>query len=248
MTEPVVLYQDEALMVINKPPGWIVHAGAGTESGELVTDWFVKNYPEVTHDKWPDITRIGIVHRLDKDTSGVMVLAKSPNILHKLQDQFKQRLVQKTYSALVYGRPKEGKGTITTWIGRHPQRRLEQAVLPVQIGETARREAISEYVVEKTFELQHQPISLIRFEPKTGRMHQLRVHAKYLGTPILGDPTYTIKPAKRLSKTLGLNRQMLHADSLALVHPLTNKVVQFTAPYWPDMETLFRRAKQIGYE
>jgi 23S rRNA pseudouridine1911/1915/1917 synthase len=237
MQAPTVLYEDDSVVVIDKPPGLVVHPGAG-ETGETVVDWFVKKYPEVTQRDWPDKERIGIVHRLDKDTSGVMVLAKTPEILQKLQDQFKQRLVRKTYYALVYGQPKEDHGTITTWLGRHPQRRMEQAVLPVQIGEAARREAVSDYVVEKTFDVQKQPISFVRFDPKTGRMHQLRVHAKYLGTPILGDPVYTIKPAKRLSKTLGLTRQLLHAKRLTFTHPTTNQLSSYESPFPEDMAAL----------
>jgi 23S rRNA pseudouridine1911/1915/1917 synthase len=245
MQAPIVLCEDEALVVINKPPGWIVHPGAGTEEGELITDWFVKNYPEVAHGEWPDITRLGIVHRLDKDTSGVMVLARSPKILSDLQEQFKNREVQKNYSALVFGVPKDESGTITTYIGRHPKHRQMQTVLPLPIGGAIRREAVTEFKVQKTVSLLGQICSIIAFSPHTGRMHQLRVHAKHMGTPILGDTTYTTKPAKKLSKTLGIMRQMLHADSLMLRHPLTKKAVEFKARYWPDMEAILNRAEPI---
>jgi 23S rRNA pseudouridine1911/1915/1917 synthase len=243
MEAPIVLHQDDALVVINKPPGWIVHAGAGTETGELITDWFMKNYPEVTHDRWPDVTRIGIVHRLDKDTSGVMVLAKSPQILDRLQDQFKNRQVQKVYHAIVFGVPSDPKGELTTYIGRHPKHRQMQTVLPLPREGSIRREAITRYEVDKTIILDGQRCSLISFYPQTGRMHQLRVHAKHLGIPILGDTTYTTKPAKKLAKALGIARQMLHADSLMFRHPLTNTTVQFKARYWPDMQTILHRAE-----
>lgn len=240
MDFPKVLYEDEAIVVINKPPGWIVHEGAG-ETGETVSDWFVKKHPEVMDHTWEDLTRVGVVHRLDKDTSGVMVLAKSPSILQEIQDQFKDRTTKKLYKAIVFGVPKEKEGIIETFIGRHPKRRQEQAVLPIQQGERARREAITEYHVDNTYFFNNDTVSLITFLPKTGRMHQLRVHAKYLGTPILGDQTYTIKPAKRLSKELGLTHQLLHAESLTFRNPIINKRMTFEAELPNKFETIVKR-------
>lgn len=235
-----VIYDDNDILVINKPAGWVVHEGAG-ETGETVSDWFVKNYPEVMDHQWEDLTRIGIIHRLDKDTSGSMVLAKSPEVLAELQSQFKDRTTKKIYKAIVYGIPNEKEGRVETFLGRHPKRRQEQAVLPIQHGEAARREAVTDYEVENTYFFKTQPISLIKFSPKTGRMHQLRVHAKYLGTPILGDQTYTIKPAKRLSKELGLHRQLLHAESLEFRHPTQHKRVTFVATLPADFKELLTR-------
>ncbi len=244
MEEPTLLYEDDALVVINKPAGWVAHEGAG-ETGTTIVDWFVARHPTVASLDWPDPTRPGIVHRLDKDTSGVMVLAKTPAVLADLQHQFKERTTKKTYTALVYGVPKEPEGRIETFIGRNPKRRQEQAVLPLKIGDQTRREAITEYVVEKTFDYQGEPISLITFHPQTGRMHQLRVHAKYMGTPILGDPVYNIKPSRNLSKKLGLNRQLLHASSLVLRHPTTNKPIVFEAPI-NYLDTLSRASKSLS--
>ncbi len=241
---PQVIYDDTDLIVINKPAGWVVHEGAG-EVGETVSDWFVKNHPEVMEHTWDDLRRVGIVHRLDKDTSGVMVIAKSPAILADLQQQFKDRTTKKVYKAVVFDVPKEKEGTIETFLGRNPRRRQEQAVLPIQQGDAKRREAITEYKVEDVFFLSsarrgqgEECVSLIKFSPKTGRMHQLRVHAKYIGTPILGDQTYTIKPAKRLSKELGLHRQLLHAESLEFRHPTQHKRLLFNAVLPPDIKEL----------
>lgn len=229
-------------MVINKPAGWVVHEGAG-EVGETIVDWFVKNNPAVTHHTWPDPVRIGIIHRLDKDTSGVMALAKDPDSLQQMQHQFQERTTEKVYRAIVYGTPKEPVGQLTTYIGRHPKRRQEQAVLPIPVGEQKRREAITDYALEDTYMLMQEYISLLRFQPKTGRMHQLRVHAKYLGCPILGDTTYTIKPAKRLSKACNISRQLLHAVSLTFNHPHTNERMHCTAPLPSDMKEVLDRAK-----
>ncbi len=243
MNYPEIIYEDGDIVVINKPAAWVAHEGAG-ETGETISDWFVKNYPEVMTYTWEDLRRVGIVHRLDKDTSGVMLLAKSPEILADLQQQFKDRTTQKEYVALVLGIPKDKQGVIETFVGRHPKRRQEQAVLPIQVGEAARREAITEYKVDETYLYKTEPISLISFWPRTGRMHQLRVHAKWLETPILGDQTYTTKPAKRLSKELKLTRQLLHARSLSFRHPTTHKRVTFEAKLPPDIETLIKHLKK----
>jgi 23S rRNA pseudouridine1911/1915/1917 synthase len=240
MNYPEIIYNDDDLTVINKPAGWVVHEGAG-ETGETVVDWFVKNYPAVAHHYWPEPGRMGIVHRLDKDTSGVMVLAKSPAVLELLQKQFQSRTTIKIYKAILFDVPKQTEGIIETFIGRHPKRRQEQTVLPIQIGERARREAITRYKVDHGFLYKNQPLSLVTFYPKTGRMHQLRVHAKYLGTPILGDQTYTIKPAKRLSKELGVHRQLLHAYSLQFVHPIKNDSQTACADLPKDMQALLEK-------
>jgi 23S rRNA pseudouridine1911/1915/1917 synthase len=226
----------------------VVHEGtapaimseSNNQPPETIVDWFVKNFPDVTAHDWQDITRIGIVHRLDKDTSGALLLAKTPEVLTELQNQFKARTVQKDYVAFVFGIPKELQGTIETFVGRHPKRRQEQAILPIQQGTATRRIAITEYSVQKHYSYKNQPLGEILFHPKTGRMHQLRVHAKYLGTPILGDQVYTIKPAKRLSKQLGLTRQMLHASQLTFRHPLEDKrlTITATAPWPSDMLNL----------
>ena len=240
---PEAIYEDEAIVVINKPAGWVVHEGAG-ETGETVVDWFMKNYPEVAHHDWPDSTRPGIVHRLDKDTSGVMVLAKTPEALADLQSQFKDRTTEKIYSAIVYGEPKQDQGTIATFIGRHPKRRQEQAVLPVQVGDQARREAVTDYTVQKSWGVkvgkEKGLVSLIEYKPKTGRMHQLRVHSKHIGTPIIGDQTYTIKPAKKLSKALGIAHQLLHAQSLTFRHPTLHKRMTFEAPLPKEIVALIQ--------
>lgn len=249
---PVELYDDASITVINKPAGFVVHEGAG-ETGETIVDWFIKNHPDIVtpeEGEWPDPTRIGIVHRLDKDTSGVMVLAKTPQVLAHLQQQFKDRITKKTYRAIVFGEPKEPSGTIETFIGRHPKRRQEQAVLPVQVGEQTRREAITHYVLEDVWKVragkEQGTVSFIRFEPKTGRMHQLRVHAKHIGTPMIGDQTYTIKPAKKLSKALGIHRQLLHAASLTFMHPATGKIMTIEAPLPRDMKEMLDASHQVA--
>lgn len=240
---PEILADDEAIVVINKPAGLAMHAPAG-KSDETVVDWLIKNYPAASGQNWPDAARPGIVHRLDKDTTGVVVLAKTANALVDLQSQFKDRTVRKIYFALVYGRPTVDSGRVETHIGRHPKRRTKQVILPLD-GSSSRRLAITEYAVLATQEItvsgQKATLSLIRFEPKSGRMHQLRLHAKYLGWPIIGDKIYTIKPAKRLSMALRAGRQMLHAQSITFHHPTRYRRMTFSAPLAADFAQLVRQ-------
>ncbi len=227
---PAVIYDDDSLVVINKPPNWVVHAGAGAppENGGLITDWLIKNYPDVAHWPWPDADRPGIVHRLDKDTSGAMVLAKNPDVWRDLQTQFKERTVKKVYLGVVWGQPKEPSGTITVWLGRHPKHRQQMAARPWSL-KTGARQAVTDYRVLASRPLDKDTLSLVEFSPITGRTHQLRVSAKHSGWPILGDSVYHTKPSRRLSQVLGLSRQLLHAKSLTFRHPLRHKRLTFVA-------------------
>lgn len=242
MPEPVVLFEDDSVLVINKPAGWVVHAGAG-ETGETVVDWFVKNHPAVSRFVWEDPTRPGIVHRLDKDTSGVMLIAKNPDALKNLQAQFQARTVTKIYKALTFGEPAEGEGTIETGIGRHPTKRERQMVYELSggVGERTIRQATTGYQVESAYTYKNQIIAFVTFLPKTGRMHQIRVHAKYLGTPILGDSVYTTKHAHRFNKEEGIERQILHAAQITFTHPTLHAPLTFSAPVPQDMQSLITR-------
>lgn len=238
MNAPDILFEDTNLLVINKPAGWIAHPGAGEQADYVVSIWLSEHAPEIAAFAWPYPERAGIVHRLDKDTTGVMVLAKTPESLVQLQAQFKAREIEKVYHAYIFGVPRDTEGTIETYIGRHPKHRQSQTVLPIPLGEIPRRLAVTEYHVTQTYHDKDQPIAKIVFYPKTGRMHQLRVHAKYLGTPILGDPVYTTKSARRYSVAHHLTRQMLHAVIISLTHPSTDVPVTFQAPYPSDMLSL----------
>jgi 23S rRNA pseudouridine1911/1915/1917 synthase len=214
-TRVIKIYEDNNLMVISKPPGLVVHPGAGQHETTLV-DWLKKQEPNIVNFQWPDPARLGIVHRLDKDTSGLLVLAKNPQTLIQLQNLFKNHQVRKTYLALVFGKLDPPKGEIESIIGRDPHARRRQISRNIffDIEPGKKRRAKTNYQVLKEYNYHGQTLSLIEASLKTGRMHQIRVHFKFIGHPIIGDPIYNIKASRKISKKLGLKRQFLHASRL----------------------------------
>ncbi len=215
-----ILFEDESVLVLNKPPGMVVHPAVGNSSGTLL-------HGLLFHDPaFLALERAGIVHRLDKDTSGVMVVAKSEKAMAELQRQFKARETEKEYLALVWGAPPQS-GRIETLLGRHPMHRKKQAVL-----KEGGREAVSNFEVQESFE----ETTLVRVKIETGRTHQIRVHMAHLGHPIVGDTVYGRARKKRLAVTP--DRQMLHAARLAFTHPESGKRLSFEAPLFDDMRQL----------
>jgi 23S rRNA pseudouridine1911/1915/1917 synthase len=230
-----ILYEDKDLLVINKPQGMVVHLGAGHRSGTLVNA-LLFHCPEL--EGIGDKCRPGIVHRLDKDTSGCIVVAKKGEAHEKLSQQFKTRSVKKTYLALAYGAMKEKKGTITLPIGRHPVDRKKMST-------TSKKGRASETIwkVKKSF----QDVTLLEVDIKTGRTHQIRTHLAAINHPVVGDPTYGGKKrrnsisSKILSESLRkINRQMLHAWKLSFQHPRTEETVSVEAPLPEDMKNLLK--------
>ena len=215
-----ILYEDDAVLVLNKPPGRVVHPAAGNAAGTLVNALMF-------HDPvFESLERAGIVHRLDKDTSGVMVVAKSEEAMAELKRQFKARETEKEYLALVWGEPPTS-GCIETLMGRHPVHRKKMAVL-TQEG----REAVSRYETLERFD----EVSLVRVKIETGRTHQIRVHMAHIGHPIVGDAVYGRARKHHLPEKP--ERQMLHAARLALNHPVSGKRLSFDAPLFDDMQRL----------
>ncbi|MEX0765875.1 MAG: RluA family pseudouridine synthase [bacterium] len=216
--EPIpldVLYEDGSLMVINKPAGLAVHPGAGRARGTLANA-ILARVPQLRN----DTDRPGIVHRLDKDTSGALVVAKTPEAQDVLQAQVAARTVDRRYVALVHGDVQQLEGTIAARIGRHPRRRTKMAVRPDG------REAVTRYRVVERF----PGFTLIEARLLTGRTHQIRVHFAHLGHPVVGDPLYGGR-----RETLGLTRQALHAWRLGFTHPQTGNVMSFEAPLAEDI-------------
>ena len=205
-----VIYEDESLIVIDKPAGLSVHPGPGHPDGTLINAVMAL---------CPDITgvgeenRPGIVHRLDMDTSGVIVVAKNDRSHRSLSDQFKNRTVIKKYVALVEGNMYQKKAIIDGPIGRDPHDRKKMAI--IENG----RDAKTEYAVEERF----AQFDCLGVKPKTGRTHQIRVHLCSLGHPVAGDILYGKGVA-------GLDRQFLHAESLSLSHPINNNLMEFKSP------------------
>lgn len=229
-----ILYEDDDLVVLNKPPGLTVHPGAGQADGTLVNA-LLHHCPDL--EGIGDVQRPGLVHRLDKDTSGAMVVAKTEPALQFFLQQFKDRLVDKKYLALVCGRMAEDRGEIKTRIGRHPTLRHKMAV-------TSRgaRDAATSW---RRLEEYPGPLSLLEVTLHTGRTHQIRVHLAAGGHPVAGDKIYggsekrllTLSPETRpLSALVG--RQLLHAWKLRFRHPRRDEELQLTAPLPEDFQAV----------
>jgi len=218
-----VLFEDGDIVVVNKPPGLVVHPGAGSEEVTLVHA-LLAHCADLRG--VGDCLRPGIVHRLDRDTSGVIVVAKHDRAHHALVEQFSQRQVRKEYLALVWGTPAPPSGTIAGPIGRHPVHRQKMAVVT-----RGGREAFTHYEVRAA----GTDISELLCRPTTGRTHQIRVHLAHIGHPVWGDPVYGT--GHRASHRLPIkpSRQMLHALRLELRHPATGELLAFTAPVPQDV-------------
>lgn len=236
-----IIYEDNNVLVINKQPGIIVHPGAGNSQGTIANALlaYIPNIKDAVFEKGNKISesRPGLVHRLDKDTSGVMIVAKNNKTLHYLSKQIQDRVAQKSYSVLCYGWPKEDKGNIVSFLGRHPINRK----IITDIGKEKGRIAISDYYVDKYFTLGKDKLSLIRFDIHTGRTHQIRTQAKISGFPVLGDEVYNTKESIQLSKRLDIKRQMLHAHKFTITLPGSNKASDFIAPIPNDFEIIINK-------
>ncbi len=213
-----VLFEDEHLAVLNKASGMVVHPAHGNEDGTLVNA-LLHRFGALS--SIGGVARPGIVHRLDKETSGCLVVARNDAAHHSLTEQFAGRSVEKVYLAVVQGVPLERSGTVETHIGRDPHDRLRMTVLPPPAGKSA----VTDYEVLHTTGCD----ALVKCTLHTGRTHQIRVHMKHLGHPLLGDEIYA-----RLSRQTRTGRLMLHARRLGFTHPATEKRMVFTAPVPPE--------------
>ncbi|PIQ96101.1 MAG: RNA pseudouridine synthase [Nitrospinae bacterium CG11_big_fil_rev_8_21_14_0_20_56_8] len=216
-----ILYEDECLLVLNKSPGMVVHPAPGHSGGTLVNALLnhCKDLQGIG-----GVERPGIVHRLDRDTSGLLVVAKNLAALNGLARQFKDRTVKKVYLAFVRGRVSPDRGTIATPIGRHKVHRKKMST-----QHQGGREAETDYEVLQRGSF----FTYLRLFPKTGRTHQLRVHLASIQHPILGDTLYGGKPDPQCPK---LERQALHAYRLEFIHPQTGKPLSFEVPLPPDLD------------
>jgi 23S rRNA pseudouridine1911/1915/1917 synthase len=216
-----ILYEDDTFLAINKPPGLVVHPGAGNPNGTFANAllFHCKKLEKIG-------LRPGIVHRLDKETSGVLLGAKDAQTQQLLSELFADRTIQKIYYAFTCGNP--GQQTISTPLGRHPIRRIE-----ITVDEKGRpAETKIETIVT------NGKLSWVKLTPKTGRTHQLRVHLKSIGCPILGDSLYGVKA---MNEKYGANRQLLHAHLLAFHHPYTKEPLQIEAPFPEDIRMILHK-------
>lgn len=217
-----IIFENADLMIVNKPAGMVVHPASGHLSGTLVHAAinYVPDMEGVGGEHRP-----GVVHRLDKDTSGLIILAKNDNAHRFLQDQFRKRSIHKTYYALTDGFPPTPTGRVEAPIGRDPSHRKQMAIVPISRG----RESVTEYKVIEKFE-QH---ALIAAYPHTGRTHQIRLHLAFLGCPIVGDRVYGHR-----KQLLDAGRQMLHAAQIEFILPGESSPKIFQAPIPDDMNQL----------
>ncbi|GAA0743688.1 RluA family pseudouridine synthase [Clostridium oceanicum] len=220
-----IVYEDKDVIIVNKPQGMVVHPAPGLYSGTLVNALLnhCKDLSGIN-----GIQRPGIVHRIDKDTSGILVVAKNDKAHNSLAKQFKDHSITRTYIALVEGIIKDDKGTIDTQIGRHPVNRIKMAV--VREG----RRAVTHFEVLERFKKN----TLIKCNLETGRTHQIRVHMAHKFHPLVGDPVYGYKKQR-----FNLNGQMLHAKELGFIHPTTGDYVEFNSnipPYFTNIINILR--------
>ncbi|MBI3955750.1 RluA family pseudouridine synthase [Candidatus Gottesmanbacteria bacterium] len=229
-----ILYEDEILLVINKPPGIVVNR-ADTVSDRTVEDWVRDTY-HIT------IDRAGIVHRIDKETSGILLIAKTPEAFGELQRQFKAREVKKTYLALVHGNLVPAQGEIRAPVGRLPWNPERFGIVP------GGKEAVTRYkVVSRQSSVVRKSesgkliadSSFVELYPETGRTHQIRVHLKYINHPIIGDYLYAGRKVSR-SDRVWAPRVMLHAWKISFTHPGTGKTLAFEAPIPQDMNRIIQ--------
>ena len=228
--EPKIIYEDQALLVVDKPSGWIVNEADTTTSQPVLQTWLKSlDYPLAKSRE----ERSGIVHRLDKETSGVLLVAKTKEAFESLQEQFKSRMVQKTYTALVHGRVEPSEGEIEVPVGRLPWRRDRFGVLP------GGRESKTSYKLEGYYQREAQKYSLIKAFPKTGRTHQIRVHLKYIKHPVVGDEFYAGRKTARQERKW-CPRLFLHASEIKFVHPKDGRSLSFESSLPSDLTSVLK--------
>jgi 23S rRNA pseudouridine1911/1915/1917 synthase len=233
-----IIYEDEDIIVLNKQKGIVVHPAKGNPDGTLVNALL---YHCSDLSKGSALDRPGVIHRLDEDTTGVIVFAKSERVHAKIADQFQRRKVQKIYLAVVWGKPPMKEGEISSPIGRSPFDRKLMAVTPLNS-----RDSITKFKVLHSYDF----ASILKVLLETGRTHQIRVHLSHLGYPVIGDGDYGGRD-KRILRSIGLDytcvfdkimeiidRQALHAASIEFTHPVKKKRMRFTAPIYDDMREL----------
>lgn len=220
-----ILYEDDHMVIVNKAAGMVVHPAPGNMEGTLVNALLAHCGDQLTG--IGGVERPGIVHRLDKDTTGAIVVAKSELAHQDLQAQMKAKTARREYLGVIHGVPKTQSGMVNAPIGRHPNDRKRQAIIPSEKGG---REAVTHWQIEERL----GNYTLMRFRLETGRTHQIRVHCLHMGHPMVGDPTYGA------GRSIGVNLpgQALHAEKLTLRHPATGEMITAIAPLPPHFEKL----------
>jgi len=242
---PPILFEDNVFLAINKPPGIVVNR-AESVKGETVQDWAEEKYHvssityqaclparQVSEENKDFFDRAGIVHRIDKETSGILLIAKTPVAFLELQRQFKERIIKKTYLAIVHGELKPEEGEVRAPVGRLPWNKERFGIVP------GGKESVTRYkrIKYQVSSITQEPLSLVELYPETGRTHQIRVHMKYINHPILGDYLYAGRKTSRDDRTWA-SRVMLHAWKLTCLDPKTATPIEIIAPIPDDMNSI----------
>lgn len=232
--EPKIIFEDGEILVLDKPSGWITNEADTTTNQPVIQRWLAENFKfhggagySISND---ELYRSGIVHRLDKETSGILLVAKTKEAFEKLQRQFKSREVEKTYTALAHGEVEPQEGEISAPVGRLPWRRDRFGVLP------GGRDATTGYKVTGYYESEGEKYTLLKLKPKTGRTHQIRIHLKYIGHPIVADEFYAGRKTARNDRKW-CPRLFLHASGISFTHPKSQKQLVFTSKLPADLQT-----------
>jgi 23S rRNA pseudouridine1911/1915/1917 synthase len=235
MLTPKIINQDESFFVVDKPSGWITNESDTVTTQPVIQKWVRDNFDYPLKDDTE--LRNGIVHRLDKETSGILLIAKTKESFEKLQSEFKNREVQKTYTALLHGPVEPESGKIEVSVGRLPWRRDRFGVLP------GGRESVSDYKVIKFYPGDRGGYSLVEFYPKTGRTHQIRIHAKHIKHAVVSDEFYAGRKTARNDRKW-CPRLFLHASGISFIHPGTGKRVEYESELPQDLQKALQSLSQ----
>jgi len=232
--KPVILFEDESVIVLDKPSGWIVNSAVTTKDQPVIQSWLKENYNYKISQN--DELRSGVVHRLDKETSGILVIAKTENSFVFLQKAFKEREIKKTYIALTHGRM-EPAGTVEVTVGRLPWRRDRFGVV------AGGRDSKTDYKLIDVYKKDFDLFSLVECYPKTGRTHQIRIHFKHINHAIVGDSFYAGRKTSRNDR-LWCPRLFLHASEIEFSHPLTGKKVKISSSLPKDLALVLKHLQK----
>ncbi|MBL7036324.1 RluA family pseudouridine synthase [Candidatus Microgenomates bacterium] len=237
MLDPTIIFEDESFFVVDKPTGWISNDASTTTTQPVIQTWVRENfdYPLKGDKEYRD----GLVHRLDKETSGILLVAKTKQVFEALQGQFKERVVKKTYVALVHGKVEPQEGVVDQPVGRLPWRKDRFGVLP------GGRDAVTNYKVvsNHTDKITNEQYSLLELTPKTGRTHQIRIHAKHIGHPLVSDTFYAGRKTARKDR-MWCPRLFLHAQGISFVHPTSGESVFFKSKLPFDLKTSLQKREK----
>ena len=233
-----MIFEDDSLLILDKPPGWVVNEAATTKRTPVIQSWIKANYQFETAESRR--YRSVIVHRIDKVTSGLLMIAKQKNVFSFLQKQFKQREVKKVYMALAHGSVEPEKETIKVPVGRLTWNRERFGVIPGGRKAETRYLIVSKFMARKSKEI----LSMLELYPKTGRTHQIRIHLKYIGHPIVADEFYAGRKTARRDR-IWCPRLFLHASGIKFKHPKTGKRVRFTSELPEDLKNSLSNLKKV---